>query len=142
MATSTTSTTPAPSTTATSSCSQGGNRCCYKARKRQHRRGGEVTNKAQGTLFDIPWAIGNFFFFSFHYFVANKVFYTGFIYVTTTLQARGRDDKAVKGSSNLPSPMCPCGLRTFRADSALVRAESDHWVPKRWICKQFHTESA
>ena len=58
---------------------------------------GKQRKKARGTLFDVPWAVGNFFFFSFHYFVANKVFYTGFIYVTTTLQARGRDDEAAKG---------------------------------------------
>ena len=35
----------------------------------------------------------SFFFFSFHYFIANKHFYTGLIHVTTTLQAPGCDDE-------------------------------------------------
>ena len=61
------------------------------------RRGSNERRPKGRRSFDVPWAVGNFFFFSFHYFVANKGFYTGFIYVTTTLQARGRDDEAAKG---------------------------------------------
>ena len=60
-------------------------------------RRGKQRKKAQGTSFDVPWAVGKFFFFSFHYFIANKHFYTGFICVTTTLQAPGRDNETAKG---------------------------------------------
>ena len=58
---------------------------------------GKQRQKARGTSIRCPLGCWYFFFFSFHYFVANKVFYTGFIYVTTTLHARGRDDEAAKG---------------------------------------------
>ena len=96
--TTTTTTTSAPRTTAASSCSRGGNRCCYKTRERQRRRGGgSKETRPKGRRSTSLGLLVSFSFFSFHYFIANKHFYTGFIYVTTTLQAPGRDDETAKG---------------------------------------------
>ena len=96
--TTTTTTTSAPRTTAASSCSRGGNGCCYKTREQQHRRGGGSKETwPKGRRLTSLGPLVSFSFFSFHYFIANKLFYTGFIYVTMTLQAPGRDDETAKG---------------------------------------------
>ena len=96
--TTTTTTTSAPRTTAVSSCLRGGNGCCYNPRERQHHRGGgskETRPKGRRSMSLGP--LVSFSLLSFHYFIANKLFYTGFIYVTTMLQAPGRDKETAKG---------------------------------------------
>ena len=90
-------TTLAPSTTTVSNCLRGGHRHCYKMRERQHcRGGGSNERRPKGCCSTSLGPLVSFFFFSFHYFIANKHFYTGFIYVTMMLQAPGHDDETVK----------------------------------------------
>ena len=73
-----TTTTSAPRTTAASSCSRGGNGCCYKMREWQRRRGGGSKETwPKGRRLTSLGPLVSFSFFSFHYFIANKHFYTG-----------------------------------------------------------------